>query len=682
MKITIKKMLLKNFKGVLGEKEFEFSPTTKVYGKNKSGKTTLADGFRWCLFGKNSEGAANFGIKTKDENGIVIPKLEHEVQITLDVDNREVTLRRVLQEKWSKPVGCKENVLTGHTTIYYVDGNKYTEKDFKEYVAGLCAESLFMCITNPMYFTSLKADNQRALLTKMVGEVNNQTLAKDNASFAALLKEMGSEQLERFMEHIAYSKKEVKNELERIPVRINEQQQGVAELMAAGTDWKQLEGDLQAVNNAMQRIDDEIADRSKVVDSDFERMSAERAAINTLKSEVNKLAYKHEQDYVCESRKLDADKKAAQRKIDDAAAEIVRLGKRKQEAVEFTEAFESKMQDFNARWDSKIADFRARWAEASAEVFTFDDDSDEFICPTCKRRLDDDDVQAAIERMQANFNKQHANKMEALKAEAAQVKVDKAHELEHMQYTLNTYKDDVAGIDDKLHDAQVSKQEAELELDKLNAIVVPTAEQRVSSDEEIAKLQDEITKRTAALNKPADNQPAVDATAGLKADKAQLQQKRDAIVLQLNNKQLIANKQARIAELEKQEKQLNEQLTALEEKEFTAQQLLEANISELEKRVNSLFTMVRFEMFDHKLNGTLKPTCECSVGGVPYSDLNNADRINAGIDIINAICKYNDVYAPCFIDNAESINNVLPMDSQQIQLIVSNDATLTFYPQY
>ena len=93
MKITIKKMLLKNFKGVLGEKEFEFSPTTKVYGKNKSGKTTLADGFRWCLFGKNSEGAANFGIKTKDENGIVIPKLEHEVQITLDVDNREVTLR-------------------------------------------------------------------------------------------------------------------------------------------------------------------------------------------------------------------------------------------------------------------------------------------------------------------------------------------------------------------------------------------------------------------------------------------------------------------------------------------------------------------------------------------------------------------------------------------------------------
>ena len=81
-------------------------------------------------------------------------------------------------------------------------------------------------------------------------------------------------------------------------------------------------------------------------------------------------------------------------------------------------------------------------------------------------------------------------------------------------------------------------------------------------------------------------------------------------------------------------------------------------------------------MFDHRINGALKPICECTVGGVPYSDLNNADRINAGIDIINALSQHKGVYAPCFIDNAESINEVMPMHSQRIDLIVSTDSEL------
>ena len=82
-------------------------------------------------------------------------------------------------------------------------------------------------------------------------------------------------------------------------------------------------------------------------------------------------------------------------------------------------------------------------------------------------------------------------------------------------------------------------------------------------------------------------------------------------------------------------------------------------------------------MFEHKLNGALKPTCECSVGGVPYSDLNNADKINAGIDIINAICTAKGVSAPIFVDNAESVNQIIPSLSQIIRLVVTTDKELT-----
>ena len=87
--------------------------------------------------------------------------------------------------------------------------------------------------------------------------------------------------------------------------------------------------------------------------------------------------------------------------------------------------------------------------------------------------------------------------------------------------------------------------------------------------------------------------------------------------------------------------------------------------------------MVRFKMFETQVNGDEIETCEATVNGVPYSVLNDARRINAGIDIINAICRHLGMTAPIFIDNAESVNQIIPSDSQIIRLVVTDtDKTL------
>ena len=126
MKIIFKTLTLKNFKGILGEKTINFCDTvTSIYGANHTGKTTIIDAILWVLFDKNSEGASVFGIDAKDENNNVIPKLEHCVKLTLSVDGVERTLEKVRKDVWSKPRGQKEEVLTGHTTNYFVNGNKY-----------------------------------------------------------------------------------------------------------------------------------------------------------------------------------------------------------------------------------------------------------------------------------------------------------------------------------------------------------------------------------------------------------------------------------------------------------------------------------------------------------------------------------------------------------------------------
>jgi len=75
-------------------------------------------------------------------------------------------------------------------------------------------------------------------------------------------------------------------------------------------------------------------------------------------------------------------------------------------------------------------------------------------------------------------------------------------------------------------------------------------------------------------------------------------------------------------------------------------------------------------MFNYNLNGGVEETCEVMVDGVPYSDLNTANRINAGIDVINALSSHFKVQAPIVIDNRESVVRLIETGSQVVNLRV------------
>ena len=102
-------------------------------------------------------------------------------------------------------------------------------------------------------------------------------------------------------------------------------------------------------------------------------------------------------------------------------------------------------------------------------------------------------------------------------------------------------------------------------------------------------------------------------------------------------------------------------------------------VEEVESRINGLFQYVKFKMFDIQINGGETETCETMMDGVPYSVLNNGGRINAGLDIINALCKYYNVNAPIFIDNAESVTKLIDVSSQVVRLVVSESDKVLRY---
>src|SRR5690625_8051201 len=92
----------------------------------------------------------------------------------------------------------------------------------------------------------------------------------------------------------------------------------------------------------------------------------------------------------------------------------------------------------------------------------------------------------------------------------------------------------------------------------------------------------------------------------------------------------------------------------------------------LTDNINGKFKYARFNLFKENINGGLEETCETKFEGVPYgAGLNNAARINNGLDIINTLSKHYGEQAPIFVDNAESITRLIDVQPQLISLVGS-----------
>ncbi|OZT05001.1 AAA family ATPase [Prevotella sp. 885] len=656
MRIEFKTITIKNFKGVLGERKISFNPTlTKIMGANHAGKTTIVDAVQWVLFDKNSIGQTVFGIDPKDENGEIIHHLDNIVVLELTADGTDYKLEKVRSETWTKPRKKSEAEMTGHTTKYFVNENKYTQKDFKTFVDDLCKESLFKAITTPSYFPSLPAEDQRNLLTKMVGKTTDEELAGDNEDFKGLLQELSGTDLQKFREQLRYRIGELKKEIEQIPSRINENTEELKALEASKPDFDFTRRRIKEIEKAIENIDNELADLSRTVDTEFNERTKERTEINKLKNRMQAIVQSYQDKNTTEERKH---KKA----IDDAKYEIEVTERAIRNAKAAVEDGQTQL--------NKIAiaseDFKKRWVILDQTAFSWDNNQE--ICPTCHQRLPQDDIDRMKEEMEGNFNDNKSKQFDALEQEAARIKKRKSD----AEATIKN-------AQDKLEKLEQQRKEQEEALQKAQESK-PTLTYH-TDDEEYQQLQMDVNARTAALEARTEEETSdtkVKQEATLKQRKAEQNRLRDELRDELAKEQRITDKQNRIKELENRQQTLNQQLTELEKKDYTAEQFTIAKIENLEKKVNELFTNVKFQMFEPFITtGGIKPTCECTMHGTPYRDLSTSEKINAGIDIINAMCAFNDTYAPLLIDNAESITDILPTRSQQILLIVSRDKELT-----
>lgn len=634
--MLLKKLTLRNFQGI---RDFVFEPNGDdgtIYGSNATGKTTLFNSFTWLLTDKNSLNDSNFGIKTL-AGGVPVGNIDHEVEGVFDV-GREITLRKVFREVWTKKRGSAQASFTGHETLYFVNDVPVKLKGFTEKIADIARPELFRLLTSPRYVNEeMKWEARRRLLIDICGDVSDGDVMATNPVFQKIAVMLGDKKsADEYRQEIAYRKQGINKELTAIPVRIDELSKTLPagdQLPDAGkliAEKAELDSRLSVLRNELSMIESGGAvgiKKNELLNVQNQIQALEIVAAKEAEKEAARLRGVAK---YCEESLGNARDKEAKIKVNiDALAATITSN------------------------ESQMVTLRAQWAEKNKETFVAPTVT--CNCHVCGA-LPEHQVNFSTEKAEADFNQKKAEALKGIQVNGRQL-ADQTDTMKIQKLKLATDMQDARNL------VEACQQDFE---NAQKAVVAPVS---MEITPEHAALIEKVRAIDAELGELAIGGHDAAAEVYTKIDEAE--KSLENVVGKLATINEADKTRTRINDLMAQEKTIAAEYERLESDLQLLEEFTRAKCSMLTTRINSKFQVTRWLLYENQINGGMKDCCIATVDGVPYGDLNNAARINCGIDIINALSEYHGISLPLFIDNAESIVETLPTNSQTIRLVVS-----------
>ena len=615
---------LQNFKGIeFGD--FRFTNNTIIRGDNATGKTTVFDALCWLLFGKDSLDRADFQIKTL-KNGEPVHNVNHMVQAAFDnEDGTGFTLKRIYREKYSNPRGG-EVKLTGHTTDYFINDVPSKEKEYKAFINNMINEDVFKLITNPLFFNEQYTwQNRRKLLLEMCGDVDDASVINSKEELKRLTELLNGRSVDEQRKIIASKKTAINKELDMIPVRIDEAVKCKPTPLEAE---QKLKDDIATIETAIKQLEE---DKSVIINGldGAERTAKIREVKRKLADRKSQLMNEHTE----KERRLEHEYKLS----------LVQL--------QMAESERDRYKDREYELDTQIKQEEARIDKLQAEFDEFNQSQfNKELCPTCGQEL----PASKYEELQTKFNKSKAEKLEKWQALIDSAKALKQNYIEQKEI-MQVKADGMSSQIEELSNNKDEKQKAMNEVGEVD----------LDNDVQVNDLKAELFMLELDEDNTSDDQ-----LKRLDSELSELADKRSTLQTELTKYDVIRDITKRINELEQEQQRLINEKNLVDETAFLLDEFVKAKVEMLEDTINKHFTITTFKMANVFVNGSVEDCCETMVDGVPYRSLNNAARINAGIDIINALTKFYNVTAPVFIDNAEAVTKFVNCNSQTIKLIV------------
>lgn len=638
--LSLLKLSLKNFKGVKSFVLDTQGGNAKVFGDNATGKTTLFDAFVWLLFDKDSNNKKDFSIKTLDATGNELHMLEHEVECVFFLDGKPLTLRKVYAEKWTKKRGSATSEFSGHTTDYYIDGVPSKLKDYKVLVDSIVQEDVFKLLTSPAYFNEqLKWQDRRKTLLELCGDINDEEVIASDNSLASLPTILKGRTIEDHRKVIASRRSEINKELDKIPVRIDEIRRTIPDL--DGLDKPLLEAQISQLNN---EIDDRMTQISSIKNG--KAVSDKQMLIQQIEMELMEIKQNHDSDSKEQIYQLKAKIQEEDSNVSILTSKLENLKNQKRHNDENVK-----------RMDEQLQQLRQEWTEVNTQEFVHTDACE---CPTCGQDLPEEQVSAAREKALSQFNLQKSKRLEDINAKGKQGATRKQEVVQENEKLVKEYEK----ISTQIAEKQAVLSKLGEQFKQQESLVTDI----LDNPSYVAKLQE---KQNLELEIKQLREMSQQSIQDVQLEIMELKQKRDQLQGDVGKFVLVDQSNNRIEELSDQERELAAEFEKLEQELYLTEQFIRTKVNLLEEKINSKFKLARFKLFETQINGGLTEVCETTYQGVPYgSGLNNAAKINVGLDIIQTLSDYYGFKAPIFVDNAEAVTKLIDIDTQVISLIV------------
>lgn len=641
-KILINTITYENFKGLSSYTLNLAGKNAIVSGRNALGKTTLFDGFYWLLFGKDSTENAKFDVKPVDSDGLEILGKEPIVEAVLLIDGNEVTLRRELRETWSTVRGRVEAERKSDTTKYYINGVPCkTQKEYQEFIGTIIDENIFKMLTNPFAFNGLHWKEKRDILMSLVLDVSDDDVIASNEALADLGHLLTNHTADDQKAIVKAKLKELKKDIDGMTVRLDEAERAIPN--TGDLNESELKGSLQRLNQKLDKLKEEQIQienggATAQLQSKLDEIQHEMNALKIKQAQSNHLAVSNLKNALNDSRDS---ARTVERNLDQVIYKLHDkenlLHKKANQRKELLDNYRTKMDQ------------------------TFDEHRSS--CAMCGQELPADQV----EKMKEEFNLKKANEIEGILSSGKEIK----SEIDATSVEIEELKKEREEILPVIENMRNRIDELEKEISCVDA----TNQTDFSELPEYQRLVDD----SLALRSKIYNDK--ESKAELIQDSVNKQKEVTFEISQVNellSKISVAVQQRnRLEELKKKHVDLVNTYNEFQGYEYLLDEYTRTKVKLMEQQINEKFKYAQFKLFNLQKNGGIEEVCEATYKGVAFSrNLNNAARINVGLDIINTLSDAYNVLAPIFVDNAESVNNLISTKSQIISLVVSNDTEL------
>lgn len=618
-KVILKSLKIRNFKGI-NRLDINFeSGVTSIFGSNATGKTSIADAFFWLLFDKDSSGRADFNIKPLNKLGEVADHAATvEVEGVIAVDGVEAVYKKTLAEKWSKRRGSDNPVFDGNETERFINDLPMKKYEYDAAVKAIADEQIFRAVTSVTYFSqTLSKLERRKILFDMTGSISDRELMEREEKFAALIPlfdKLGS------IDNIKLAKtRERKSHNEKragIPVRVDELTRRAEAL--AGVDFGQLEIKKKQTEEAVSKAREKVTNIKNFsypheLDSDIMRLEAELKSL-----EADNREYRAAQMNAANPAELTAQADVAKQLLDAANYD-----------VEFARG--------------QLKGLREEFDTVAHREITV-----EKACPTCGREYDEESVTAAMSKLREARD----GELDAINIRGRRLK-ERLTELECKVTERTKIYKRVCSAAEAAKNAAGDVKDMDGFAEKAEVLKQAIVEKKTEKDKHRSDFAGMLREAEEELARCA----AEDRTVGE----------------ELSKRGIIAECERRIEELKAEAQVIAADIECIDTVLDMVDEFIRFKVSTIEDSINSIFKYVSFKLFDEQINGALAECCEATAGGVPYADLNSAAKVNAGMDIIDAISEYYGISAPIFVDNAESVVELLGVGAQVIRLVVSGE---------